>query len=104
MNLTHDQRMTYGLFHCEVPFGEALRQAGPRASEWPRGFGARWEGDGRRLVDLVGESEPPSKDFRSARKATPARVTVRFEDRRTAVRERDVPVGGVGALGDPAMA
>ncbi|MEU8800817.1 MmgE/PrpD family protein [Spirillospora sp. NPDC048819] len=103
VNLGHDQRMTYDLFHCEVPFGEALRQAGPRAAEWLAGFGSRWSGDGGWLVDLVGEFEPPSKDFRAARKATPARVTIRFRDGRTVVRERDVPVGGVGAIGDPPL-
>ncbi|MFG3103452.1 MmgE/PrpD family protein [Streptomyces sp. NPDC048182] len=94
-----DDEMTYDLFHSEVPFGEALRLAGPRAAEWLRPFGARWKGDGQWLVDLVGEVEPPSEDFRSARKVTGARVTVGFRDGRSVSREVDVPVGAVGATG-----
>ncbi|MFF3413744.1 MmgE/PrpD family protein [Streptomyces sp. NPDC002698] len=97
-----DDAMTYDLFHSEVPFGEALRQAGPRAAEWLRPFGARLKGDGQWLVDLVGELEPPSEDFRSARKVTGARVTVDFRDGRSVSRRVDIPVGAVG--GPPAAA
>ncbi|MFG2947626.1 MmgE/PrpD family protein [Streptomyces adustus] len=99
-----DERMTYDLFHSLVPFGQALRQAGDRAPEWLAGFGSRWQGDGRWLVDLVGELPPPSRDFRDARKVTPSRVTVRLRDGRTATRQQDVPVGGVGATDGPPVA
>ncbi|GGQ49118.1 MmgE/PrpD family protein [Streptomyces mutabilis] len=92
-----DQEMTRELFHCEVPFGEALRQAGPRGKEWLRQFGAGWEGDGSWLVDLVGELPPPSTDFTDARKVTGARVRVVLKDGRAVTRELDVPVGAVGA-------
>ncbi|MEU9093780.1 MmgE/PrpD family protein [Streptomyces sp. NPDC048428] len=92
-----DEAMTHDLFHCEVPFGEALRQAGPRAADWLKVFGARWKGDGQWLVDLVGELEPPSKDFGSTRKSTPARVTVTLTDGRSLTRELDVPAGAVGS-------
>ncbi|WP_043385059.1 MmgE/PrpD family protein [Streptomyces mutabilis] len=92
-----DQEMTRELFHCEVPFGEALRQAGPRGKEWLRQFGAGWEGDGSWLVDLVGELPPPSTDFSDARKVTGARVRVVLKDGRAVTRELDVPVGAVGA-------
>ncbi|MER7728843.1 MmgE/PrpD family protein [Streptomyces sp. NPDC096323] len=94
-----DEQMTYDLFHSLVPFGQGLRQAGDRAAEWLAEFGARWEGDGRWLVDLVGELPPPSRDFRDVRKVTPSRVTVRLRDGRSATRQQDVPVGGVGATG-----
>jgi hypothetical protein len=92
-----DHRMTHDLFHCEVPFGEALRQAGPRSAEWLRVFGSRWQGDGQWLVDLVGELEPPSKDFLNVRKSTPARVRVTLNDGRSLVSELDVPAGAVGS-------
>ncbi|MBB1246471.1 MmgE/PrpD family protein [Streptomyces durbertensis] len=94
-----DRDMTRDLFHCEVPFGEALRQAGERGTEWLRQFGAGWEGDGRWLVDLVGELPPPSRDFSDARKVTGARVHLRLKDGRSVVRELHVPMGAIGGEG-----
>lgn len=91
-----DREMTRELFHCEVPFGEALRQAGERGTEWLRQFGAGWEGDGSWLVDLVGELPPPSEDFSDARKVTGARLRIVMKDGRTLTRELHVPVGAVG--------
>ncbi|WP_413760393.1 MmgE/PrpD family protein [Streptomyces sp. MMBL 11-3] len=99
-----DEGMTRELFRCEVPFGEALRQAGPRGTEWLRQFGAAWRGDGDWLVDLVGELPPPSRDFSDARKVTGARVRVVLVDGRTVTRELDVPMGAVGARDRPRIA
>lgn len=90
VRLTHDRGMTRASFHCEAPFGEALRQAGPRAAQWLTEFG------GPELVDLVGEIPPPSADFRNARKATPARVVVRLADGRTRECQVDIPAGAAG--------
>jgi 2-methylcitrate dehydratase PrpD len=92
VRVEHDVDMTRDSLVCEVPFGEALRQAGDRAEHWLREVG------GQHLVDLVGPVAPPSEDFRAARKATPARVVVRLKDGRTLERERTIPVG---AAGDP---
>ncbi len=91
VRLEHDEAMTRDSMACEVPFGEALRQAGPRAAAWLEHAGGRW------LVDLVGEIPPPSEDLTEARKVTPARVTVRLVDGRRATREVYIPEGAVGS-------
>ncbi|GGO90639.1 MmgE/PrpD family protein [Wenjunlia tyrosinilytica] len=96
-----DEEMTRDVFRCEVPFGEALRQAGPRGTGWLRDFGSQWKDDGQWLVDLVGDPDPPSKDFTSARKVTGARVRLRLADGRTVTRELSVPVGAIGSVGGP---
>jgi len=90
IRLVEDRGMTRDSFRCEVPFGEALRQAGPRAAQWLTEFG------GAQLVELVGELPPPSADFTGARKVTGARVVVRLADGRTYERRRDIPVGAAG--------
>ncbi|MGW5851307.1 MmgE/PrpD family protein [Streptomyces sp. NPDC055254] len=104
MDVRLDLDMTRELFHCEVPFGEALRQAGGRGKEWLRQFGAGWEGDGQWLVDLVGELPAPSRDFSDARKVTGARVHVRLRDGRSVSRELHVPMGAIGGEGRPPIA
>jgi hypothetical protein len=73
-----------------APFGEALRQAGPRAAAWLEEVG------GRGLVDLLGEPGEPEKTFEQATKATPARVEVRLRDGRTLTRFRSIPAGAIG--------
>ena len=90
VRVEHDVEMTRASLHCEAPFGEALRQAGDRAGAWLHEVGGQW------LVDLVGEPGPPSADFERAEKVTPARVTVRCTDGRTASLQRDIPVGAAG--------
>jgi 2-methylcitrate dehydratase PrpD len=85
-----DIDMTRESLVCEVPFGEALRQAGPRCVPWLEEIGTEW------LVDLVGTPEPPSASFESARKATPARVTVRLTDGSEHTLERSIPIGAIG--------
>jgi 2-methylcitrate dehydratase PrpD len=94
-----DDAMTRELFQCEVPFGEALREAGERGTQWLRQFGASWQGDGQWLVDLVGQLPPPNPDFVGARKVTGARVRIALTDGRTADRELGVPVGAIGGEG-----
>jgi 2-methylcitrate dehydratase PrpD len=102
VRVEHDEEMTRDSFRCEVPFGEALRQAGPRGAAWLREFGSYWPGsDGQWLVDLVGDPDPPSPDFAAARKVTGARVTVRLTTGGEVVREVRIPVGAVGAVGGP---
>jgi 2-methylcitrate dehydratase PrpD len=91
VRVEHDEAMTRDSMTCEVPFGEALRQAGPQASTWLEEVGGRW------LVDLVGEIPPPSETFETARKVTPARVIVRCHDGRVFQRQLDIPVGAVGS-------
>jgi len=90
VRVEHDEDMTRESLVCEVPFGEALRQAGPRAAAWLEEVGTQW------LVDLVGEPLPVSETFETARKATPARVTVRLIDGTEHSAELAIPVGAIG--------
>ena len=88
--LEHDAEMTRESLLSEAPFGEALRQAGPRAATWLKEVGTQW------LVDLVGELPPPSESFQTATKATPARVEVHLNSGEVHCRELTIPVGAVG--------
>ena len=90
VRLEHDAEMTRASLLSEAPFGEALRQAGPRAAKWLEEVGTQW------LVDLVGDLEPPCESFEAATKVTPARVEVRLRDGSAHVRELDIPVGAIG--------
>jgi 2-methylcitrate dehydratase PrpD len=90
VRVEQDIEMTRDSLVCTVPFGEALRQAGPRAVPWLDEVGGQW------LVDLVGEIAAPSESFEYAEKVTPARVTVRLADGRELARERAIPVGAAG--------
>lgn len=88
VRLVHDPAMTRELFAAVAPFGAALRQAGSRAEAWVRGFGP----DAAEAV----QEQHADDDFTCARKATPARVTVRLADGRVLTRERSIPVGAAG--------
>ena len=90
VRLEHDAEMTRASLLSEAPFGEALRQAGPRAAKWLEEVGTQW------LVDLVGELEPPRESFATATKVTPARVEVRLRDGSAHSRELAIPVGAIG--------
>jgi len=90
VRLEHDVALTRSSMRCTAPFGEAIRQAGPRAHAWLEEVGGNW------LVELVGDIEPPSTTFETATKLTGARVTVRLVDGRVFQRSLDVPVGGAG--------
>jgi 2-methylcitrate dehydratase PrpD len=89
VRLEHDAGMTRESMVSTAPFGEALRQAGPRAARWLEEVGTRW------LVDLLGEPGEPEKTFEQATKATPARVEVRLHDGRTFSRFRSIPAGAI---------
>ncbi len=90
VRLEHDDAMTRESLLSEAPFGEALRQAGPRAAAWLAEVGTQW------LVDLVGDPGPPARSFETATKATPARVELRLANGRVHTRELAIPVGAVG--------
>lgn len=90
VRLEHDSEMTRQSLLSEAPFGEALRQAGPRAASWLEEIGSQW------LVELIGEPQPPAATFETATKATPARLTLRTADGEVHVRELSVPRGAVG--------
>ena len=90
IRLEHDAGMTRQSLLSEAPFGEALRQAGPRAAKWLEEVGTQW------LVDLVGELPAPNDSFETATKATPARVEVRLRTAETYSEERSIPAGAIG--------
>jgi 2-methylcitrate dehydratase PrpD len=90
IRVEQDDEMTRESLVCEVPFGEALRQAGDRSGTWLAEIGTQW------LVDLVGELPPASESFETARKVTPARVTLRLNDGALHSRELAIPVGAAG--------
>ena len=90
VRVEHDDAMTRASLRCGVPFGEALRTAGPRAAPWLRDVGGDW------LVDLVGPLGPPAATLEGVERQLPARVTVRLRDGRVHSRERTIPVGGAG--------
>ncbi|MER5554059.1 MmgE/PrpD family protein [Streptomyces sp. NPDC002793] len=90
VRLEHDTDMTRELFLSDAPFGEAVREAGPLATPWLRGFG------GDELVDLVGSQVADGRDFSRSTKATGARVVVRLANGRTISRSRLIPLGAAG--------
>jgi 2-methylcitrate dehydratase PrpD len=90
IRLEHDTGMTKQSLLSEAPFGEALRQAGPRAAKWLQEVGTD------RLVELVGELPAPNESFETATKATPARVEVRLRTGERHSIERSIPVGAIG--------
>jgi 2-methylcitrate dehydratase PrpD len=90
LRLAHDEALTRDTFVCTAPFGEAIRQAGPRARKWLVEFG------GQELVDLVGDLGGPSETFEHAEKLTGARVVVNLADGRSFEQYRDRPVGAAG--------
>jgi 2-methylcitrate dehydratase PrpD len=90
IRLEHDSEMTRQSLLSEAPFGEALRQAGPRAARWLEEVGTHW------LVDLVGQLRAPRESFETATKAMPARVEVRLRTGETRSAERSIPVGAIG--------
>jgi 2-methylcitrate dehydratase PrpD len=90
IRLEHDPEMTRQSLLSEAPFGEALRQAGPRAAKWLEEVGGHW------LVDLAGELPAPNASFETATKMMPARVEVRLRTGETRAAERSIPAGAIG--------
>jgi 2-methylcitrate dehydratase PrpD len=90
VRLVHDPELTGALIRSVAPFGEAVRQAGPRAEGWLHDLG------GAPLAALAGAAGRPAAGYSTATKATGARVTVRLTDGRCVTRGREIPVGGIG--------
>ncbi|KAA2250951.1 MmgE/PrpD family protein [Solihabitans fulvus] len=95
VRVLHDPELTRDSFRSDVPFGAALRLAGPKAAKWEFGSVGQ-DVTALGLGDLLAELGPPSETFEDATKVTGARVTVRLRDGRTAVRQQDIPLGGAG--------
>jgi len=85
VRVEHDPALSRRALLATAPVGEALRAAGPRAAEF---LGAM---DGEPL-----EPGAPAITFEQAEKAVGARVEVRLVGGRTAVRDREIPIGAAG--------
>jgi 2-methylcitrate dehydratase PrpD len=85
-----DTDLTRAGLASEVPFGEALRQAGPLAPVWLDAQGLPG------LADLLGDLAQPSQTFENATKAIGARVSVHLTNGRLVESEHRIPVGGAG--------
>jgi 2-methylcitrate dehydratase PrpD len=88
--LRHDPAMTRALFGSTAPFGEALREAGPRALAWLAHLG------GAELAGLLGPLEGCADSFAGATKKTPARVTVHLASGGSHAAEQEIPIGAAG--------
>ena len=89
----HDPELTRRALLATAPVGEALRQAGERASSWLARAGAKE--DAATLLHDVGV---PAESFADATKEIGATVEVRLVDGRTLSRSVTIPRGASGAL------
>jgi hypothetical protein len=89
----HDPDLTRRALLATAPVGEALRQAGPRASSWLARVATAEDVNGL-LLELAG----PADSFESATKSIGATVEVRLLDGRTLRRTVLTPRGASGPL------
>lgn len=95
VRIRHDPQLTRDSFRSDVPFGAALRVAGPRAAAWE--FGAPGQDIATLgLAGLLDGLGPPPESFEEATKVTGARVSVALRDGRGATVQRDIPLGAAG--------
>jgi 2-methylcitrate dehydratase PrpD len=95
VRVVHDPELTRRSFAGEVPFGEAIAMAGPRAADWEFGSLGQHLGE-LGIADLLPAPRPPSESFTTARKLTGARVTVCLADGSSRTHERAIPLGAAG--------
>lgn len=93
IRIEHDPELTRRALLATAPVGEALRQAGERASSWLARAGAKE--DAATLLHDVGA---PVESFAEATKEIGAVVEVRLVDGRTLSRSVTIPRGASGAL------
>lgn len=92
IRVEHDADLTRRAVLATAPLGEALRQAGPRASAWLARVSG--EEDAAALLQAAG---PPVASFEHATKEIGARLEVRLTDGRSLTRTVTTPVGASGA-------
>lgn len=92
VSVEHDMAISIRMAQATSPLGQALRQAGERALDWPELI--KWAGDDApQLLSLLGA---PERTFENATMAIGARVSVELTDGTTATEECDCPVGSAG--------
>ncbi len=91
VRVEHDPGLTRRAVLATAPLGEALRQAGPRASTWLARLGGEEE-----AAALLQEAGPAAASFEDATKEIGAIVEVRLKDGRTLRRSVTTPIGASG--------
>lgn len=92
VSVEHDMELSVRMAQATSPLGQALRQAGRRALDWPDLL--KWAGDGaRELLAALGE---PERTFEHSTMAIGARVTLELADGRVVTQACDSPVGSAG--------
>jgi 2-methylcitrate dehydratase PrpD len=91
VRVEHDPDLTRNAVLATAPLGEALRQAGPRASAWLARLGG--EEDAAALLRAAGR---PVASFEHATKEIGAVVEVRLTNGRTLTRSVPTPLGASG--------
>jgi hypothetical protein len=88
----HDMDLSVRMGYATSPLGEALRQAGDRALDWPELI--RWTGeDAPHLLAALGA---PEDTFENATMAIGAKVFVELSNGATAVETCEASVGSAG--------
>jgi len=91
VRIEHDPDLTRQAVLATAPLGEALRQAGPRASAWLARLGGEAE-----AAALLQEAGPPAASFEGATKEIGAILEVRLSGGRTLHRSVTTPAGASG--------
>lgn len=92
VSVEHDMGLSIRMAQATSPLGQALRQAGHRALDWPDLL--TWAGEGApELLALLGE---PEQTFEHSTMAIGARVTLELADGRVVTQACDSPVGSAG--------
>lgn len=88
----HDMAISLRMANATSPLGQALREAGDRALDWPEL--TKWTGEeAPRVLASLGE---PEATFENATMAIGARVTLTLSDGTTLTETCDAPVGSAG--------
>ncbi len=93
VTVEHDFDRSLLMAWATSPLGEALRQAGDRALDWPELL--TW--GGAEAPRLLAELGAPAKTFENATMAIGARVDLELTDGSTVTEVCDAPIGSAGA-------
>ncbi|EME15490.1 MmgE/PrpD family protein [Rhodococcus triatomae] len=89
----HDMELSEKMVRATSPLGQALRQAGRRALDWPELIALGGDDLEGRLLDLG----PAEETFENATMSIGARVEVTLADGRVVIETCDVPTGMTGS-------
>jgi 2-methylcitrate dehydratase PrpD len=92
VTVEHDMATSVRMARATSPLGQALRQAGDRALDWPEL--TRWTGG--QAAELIASLGGPEPTFEDATMAIGARVTLELSDGTTVSENCDSPAGSAG--------